>query len=172
LLDLSLQADDTSLGGVLDEIYSPEGEQEQQEEGKIEDVAAETEDMFPEQQAGQQPGVFPAVAVEPAPDASSNAFGISLFLPFVAVLYTFIVIVASITGTIPSIFETVGNFIWYVCGGLFIAAMIIIGIPAVTSGGSGKSKKAKSPKKDKKAGKAEKKKAKKEKKDKKKKKKK
>jgi hypothetical protein len=26
LLDLSLQADDTSLGGILDEIYTPEGE--------------------------------------------------------------------------------------------------------------------------------------------------
>ena len=34
LLDLSLQADDTSLGGILDEIYTTEGAEEGQETAK------------------------------------------------------------------------------------------------------------------------------------------
>jgi len=44
LLDLSLQADDTSLGGILDEIYTSEGEEGQQAEESgpaLEEVTAE-----------------------------------------------------------------------------------------------------------------------------------
>jgi excisionase family DNA binding protein len=141
LLDLSLQADDTSLGGVLDEIYAPEGQQDQQE-GNIEDVAAETEQMFPDQQGVAAP--VAAAAVEPPPDAMSKAFGSSLFLPLVAIIYTSIVITASISDTAVSILAPIESYIWYIFGGLFVVSLLIIGLPAVMSGeGSKKPKKTK-----------------------------
>jgi hypothetical protein len=47
LLDLSLQADDTSLGGILDEIYTPEGEEgPEPREASAMEVAAEAESML------------------------------------------------------------------------------------------------------------------------------
>jgi hypothetical protein len=101
LLDLSLQADDTSLGGILDEIYASESEEgEETREGSALEVAVEPEQMLAEEEefAAPEPvAAAPIVAsgyVEPEPDTISNAFGIVLFLPLLVVVYTAIVTVA------------------------------------------------------------------------------
>ena len=161
LLDLSLQADDTSLGGILDEIYTPDGDEGGGSvgAGSALDVAAETEQMLAETAA--RPGLdMPAFAagayVEPEPDAISNALGIMLFLPFLALVYMAVVAIAGFNNVVPVILEKIprGIVIWYVMAGV---AVIAGAIPLLTLmvGGSGskvsKKPKAKKPKKEKKA---------------------
>jgi excisionase family DNA binding protein len=134
LLDLSLQADDTSLGGILDEIYTPEaGEgKEASKEGSAMEVAAEAEQMLPEEAlAGPQPAAgVPAVAqiyVESEADVQSNAFGIMLFLPLLVIVYTAIVTLASLSGVTPAIVEKIQGIIWYIMIGAAVAAVAIVG---------------------------------------------
>ncbi|MFH1370975.1 MAG: hypothetical protein ABII09_06785, partial [Planctomycetota bacterium] len=154
LLDLSLQADDTSLGGILDEIYTtPGGEAPAAEaplarsaEGSAMEVAAEADHIlaggqFPEMPAAPAVGAAQAY-VEAAPDAMSNAMGVMLFIPLVAVIYTAIVAVAGFSNMIPTILKPVQGYIWYIAGGLAVASLLITGIGA-TMGGE---KKPKAPK--------------------------
>jgi excisionase family DNA binding protein len=170
LLDLSLQADDTSLGGILDEIYTAEGEQETSE-GPALDIAAEAEEepMIPEEEglAGPEPvpevPVMAPAYVQPGPDSISNALGIVLLLPLLAIIYTAIIAVASLMGVMPgalaglqSIDGPYGVYIiWYVAGVTAVLALLVLGAAYMMSGGGGtkapKKAKAKKPKKPKKA---------------------
>ena len=110
LLDLSLQADDTSLGGILDEIYTAEGGEEGAaaaaagEPGSVEDITAEVEQAAPEEELGAPEAAvaapvvaaaYPVYAAEAAPDTQSNILGMLLILPLLALLYTAIVVVAA-----------------------------------------------------------------------------
>ncbi|MFH1717007.1 MAG: hypothetical protein ABIF19_06625, partial [Planctomycetota bacterium] len=81
LLDLSLQADDTSLGGILDEIYTAEGEggepgEAEGDSGAV--LASEAEHMAAEDelaapaQMGAEVMALAGSAVEMPPDAQSN----------------------------------------------------------------------------------------------------
>jgi len=160
LLDLSLQADDTSLGGILDEIYTAEGEgQEPAEAGSAADVAAEAEQMLTEEEefVGPQPAPeVPALAqpyIELAPDAQSNTFGMLLFLPLVVVVYTAVVAVSGPRGVMPSILTTIQGVIWYIMIGAAVLAGLVVGMALMLSGGPAKAgkktKKAKKPKKTK-----------------------
>ncbi|MDD5458601.1 MAG: hypothetical protein PHF37_04345 [Phycisphaerae bacterium] len=142
LLDLSLQADDTSLGGILDEIYTPEGEGA--EAGLGSGTAAlglppET-DILAETGHGAMQGTPMAAvyALEPEADTVSNAFGISLFLPLVALIYACIVIIAAKFEIMPSLLAPIKSYIWYVIGGAFVAAVLIAAVPAMmySSGGT------------------------------------
>ena len=171
LLDLSLQADDTSLGGILDEIYTPEGEESKEAgpaEGSEMEVAAEVEQLMPEDEelAAPEPIVeAPAMVqayAEPEPDTVSNALGWMLFLPLVAVVYTVVVVMAG--HVTPAV---LAGFIWYVMIGVAVAAGLIIGVAFMLAGGKvekkpkvkkekkEKVKKEKKPKKKKKAKKKE-----------------
>ena len=160
LLDLSLQADDTSLGGILDEIYTPESgeEKEASKEGSAMEVAAEAEEMLPEEAiAGPQPtATVPAVAqayLEPEPDVQSNALGLMLFLPLLAIVYTAIATVAGFSGVTPAIVEKVQGIIWYIVIGAGVAAIATVGFSfaAGSKGGkTAKKEKVKSKKKKKK----------------------
>ncbi|MDH4238501.1 MAG: hypothetical protein OEW48_02955, partial [Phycisphaerae bacterium] len=104
LLDLSLQADDTSLGGILDEIYAPEAGEDQQvgqATGSAVEMAAEAAQILPDEftSPGQALAV-PALArayAEPEPDTVSNTLGFMLFLPLLAIIYTAIV---AVTGSV------------------------------------------------------------------------
>lgn len=134
LLDLSLQADDTSLGGILDEIYAPEGEEQAQpaEDTSAMDLAAETEQMLSDQTFDtSQPSVVQtpeaAAYLEPRSDALSNAFGLMLFLPLLLVFYTAVVAVAGFSDMTPAILEKVQSIIWYVLIGLAVAAGLVVG---------------------------------------------
>ena len=160
LLDLSLQADDTSLGGILDEIYTPEGEEGQDTAaaGGIADVASEAEEMLPEEdfdgaQDAVVAGAGVGVYIEPAPDMQSNAFGIMLFLPLLIVIYTAIVVAASLQGVVPAILTTIQGLIWHIMAGVAVTAILVVGIASMMGGdktGKPKAKKAKKEKKPKK----------------------
>ena len=146
LLDLSLQADDTSLGGILDEIYTAEGDAtpadgepaevgaEAGEAAPFDDITAETEHGAPEEEMAvpESVAVMPA-AMAPAyaealPDAQSNILGMLLFLPMLALLYTAIVAVSGMRGVMPSILSSVQGRIWYIMGGGLVLAIIAVGI--------------------------------------------
>jgi excisionase family DNA binding protein len=148
LLDLSLQADDTSLGGILDEIYTAEGgegeatpaegapaeaEAEAGEGPAFEDIGAEAEHGAGEEEAAvpEAVAVMPAAMVpayaEAAPDAQSNILGMLLFLPMIALLYTVIVTVAAMQKTMPKILTSVQGLIPYIMGGGIVLTLVVFG---------------------------------------------
>lgn len=169
LLDLSLQADDTSLGGILDEIYTPEGEEGKEAkegaEASAVEVAAEAEQLIPDEGIAEPEAAPEGAAIaqlypvyaEPMPDTISNAMGIMLLLPFVAVLYTIIVTMADFNNMVPAVRTAVQGLIWYIALGAAVASCLILGVAFMLSGkGKGdkaavKEPKAKKAKKEKKA---------------------
>jgi excisionase family DNA binding protein len=181
LLDLSLQADDTSLGGILDEIYTAEGGEgeatpaEGEEVGaalgeaaSFDEITAEADQTAPEEEmavpepVAVMPTMVPAYA-EVAPDAQSNILGMLLFLPMVALLYTTIVTVSAMRGVLPSILSSVQGMIWYLMGGGIVLSLVGVGVafaagrekaPAAAKPARDKKAKAEKPKKEK-AAKAE-----------------
>ncbi len=111
LLDLSLQADDTSLGAVLDNIY-PESDMPGQAvvseipdageiggggEGEILPPAV-AEPGSSEELSGAvaMPAGAVAMALEVPPDTSSNIFGLLLFIPLLAMILGTIMILAGV----------------------------------------------------------------------------
>lgn len=155
LLDLSLQADDTSLGGILDEIYTPEAERgeakETGEPGSAAGVTAEAESALtamPEAEitapepASEAATITPGY-VEPEPDTVSDALGIMLFLPLLALIYMAIVAVAGQKGVMPAILQKIQGAIWYITLGAIIAAILIVALPLVLANKSGKPRKKK-----------------------------
>jgi excisionase family DNA binding protein len=134
LLDLSLQADDTSLGGVLDEIYpgaeAPAGEvaAAATPAGPME-VAAEAEQMLTETAAmPSEPEAVGVAYTEPEPDATSNMMGLMLIVPLLAAIYTIIIAAAAIKDTMPVILTKVQGIIWYVLIGAAIVSLLIMAI--------------------------------------------
>ena len=162
LLDLSLQADDTSLGGILDEIYTTEGAEEGQETAEASsevEVAPAAEEMLVEEDligpeaVPQVPAMARAYA-EPEPDVQSNTLGMLLILPLLLLLYTAIVAVAGLRGVMPSILTAIQGAIWYIVIGAIVVAGVIVGAAFMlsrdVSAGPKKQKKPKKPKKSKK----------------------
>jgi len=133
LLDLSLQADDTSLGGILDEIYTPETGKgkEAAKPGSAIEMAAEAEQMLTEEDfAAPQPApeirAMARAYIEPEPDTQSNTLGMLLFLPLLAIIYTAIVAVAGFNNIMPAILEKIQAYIWYIMIGAAVVAVVII----------------------------------------------
>jgi excisionase family DNA binding protein len=134
LLDLSLQADDTSLGGILDEIYTAEEEGKElgeAEGGSAAAMAAEADQMVPEEGLAVAPmapemGALAQPMIEVAPDAQSNTLGMLLFLPLVIVIYTMVVAIAGQRGIMPSILASIQVFIWYIMGGAAVVAALVV----------------------------------------------
>ncbi len=156
LLDLSLQADDTSLGGILDEIYTPESEGGAPLPGtgttELDAGTVAEQILADEQFAAPEPSVaaLAQMYAEPEPDSVSNAFGTMLFLPLLAVIYAMVVVVAGAVGVVPNILASVQNLIWYIMGGLAFVAVLMVAIPAMMGGGGGgRPAKAPKPKKEK-----------------------
>jgi len=154
LLDLSLQADDTSLGGILDEIYTAEGEgqepaAEPPEGGSAAAMAAEAEQVAPEEEIAA-PQAVPEVSalatplIEVPPDAQSNTLGMLLFLPLIIIIYTTVIAFAGFKGVIPSILGTVQGFIWYLMGGAAVVTALVVGAAFLLTGE--RTKKEKKPK--------------------------
>jgi hypothetical protein len=155
LLDLSLQADDTSLGAVLDDIY-PESPAAPAAPGAA--VAQEAEKIF--EQAEAQPteqavmaetATTPAGAIvliaEPPPDAASNVFGITLFVPLLVLVYTTIVIASGYKPILDlKILSTIEPIIWYVAGGAAGLVIFIVLIGSFIGQGGTKPPKTKQPK--------------------------
>jgi excisionase family DNA binding protein len=138
LLDLSLQADDTSLGGILDEIYTDENKEpsaKEAEPGPDVDMAAiqeegamagagEEEIMTPQIEPDGAMALGPVVAQAP-PDSQSNILGMILVLPIIAVLYAAIVALAGIRGIIPSILKPIQIWVWPIMGVMGLISVII-----------------------------------------------
>jgi len=134
LLDLSLQADDTSLGGILDEIYT--AEDEGKELGGVEGdsalaVAAEADQMishedFAAPQTAPEMAALARPMMELAPDAQSNTLGMLLFLPLAVVIYTTVVTISGQREVMPSILGSIQVFIWYIMGGLAVVAALVV----------------------------------------------
>lgn len=160
LLDLSLQADDTSLGAVLDDIYpeSPSAATPTEQTPPPEDaaVAQEAEKIFedaepqPIEQATMQEAAPTAAAfiAEPPSDAASNIFGITLFVPLIALIYTTIVVASGYKPILKlKILSSIEPIIWYVTGGAAGLVLLIALVSSFMSGGGGpKPPKVKPPK--------------------------
>ena len=159
LLDLSLQADDTSLGGILDEIYTSEDDEapapdtEQATAQDMPDPFTEGEDVPTAADMAMAPAPAPA-AVELAPDASSQVIGSMLFLALALLVFTAIVAwSANMSDQLPAIAEMIAGINWMVMGGLIVVAMIWGGIGLAkgsdSGGGGGRAAKAKKGKRSK-----------------------
>jgi len=156
LLDLSLQADDTSLGGILDEIYTAEDEAKELGEAEADSamaVAAEADQMISEEELSA-PQAAPEMAlarpmIEMAPDAQSNTLGMLLFLPLAIVIYTTVVAVSGLRGVMPSILGSIQAFIWYIMGGAAVVAGIVVFAAFMFTGERSATPKAKKEKKPK-----------------------
>jgi len=140
LLDLSLQADDTSLGGILDEIYTAEGGEEEralaasdEDQASFDEITAEADHAAPEEGMAMpeavavMPSAIGPVYAEAAPDTQSNMLGMLLFLPLLALLYTAIVAVAGLRNVTPSILSSIQGMVWYIMGGAIVFALAIVG---------------------------------------------
>ncbi len=145
LLDLSLQADDTSLGGILDEIYTSEGGEGGEagasdaepaavaEEGaSFDDITGEAEHPVGEEElpvpepVAIMPAAMGAVYAEAAPDAQSNILGMLLFLPMLALLYTAIIAVAGLRHVTPGILSSIQGSIWYIIVAAIVVSLIVV----------------------------------------------
>jgi len=158
LLDLSLQADDTSLGGILDEIYTDEveGAEPAFEEGVGDSAAAVAAEAgeIPEEETAMVPQSAPDVSMaisrpfmEAAPDMSSNTLGMLLFLPLLVIIYTAVVAVSGQRAVMPSILSSIQAFIWFIMGGAAVVALLVAGVAFMAGGGGAtKVKKEKKPK--------------------------
>ncbi len=164
LLDLSLQADDTSLGGILDEIYTSESEGQELAPAEAEAdsavaMAAEADQMLTEepvipQAAPEVPAALARPYIETAPDTTSNVLGMLLFLPLLIIIYTTVVAFTGKMGVMPSILAGIQGLIWYIMGGAVVLAVLVTGAAFMLGGGTAKAttvkpKKAKKAKKEK-----------------------
>ncbi len=146
LLDLSLQADDTSLGGILDEIYTPAGDEGlPPAAATAADVAAEAESIMAQEVMAGSAAAMQGY-IEPEPDSSSNIFGGLLLIPLVVVLYTLLVTVAGQFGVLSSLVPK-GMTIIYILAAVFVVGLAIAGY-GYMQGAPAKPKEAK-PKKEK-----------------------
>lgn len=178
LLDLSLQADDTSLGAVLDDILPAaiDGESEGME--LQDDMAEEADKIFDQSGSGSSMPVvqnsepvsaMPSVAAVARPSATIAAssgggvLSVAMFLGIIAIIYAAIVITAGLREIVPGILKSVEKPV-YADMGLFwfilFALMLVVAIVGVSSlaGGGKKTTRVKAEKKTKKKQKKEKKK--------------
>jgi len=150
LLDLSLQADDTSLGAdILEDIYSGEAAQPGAAAAVANggmDLAAEAEQIFtepgPEESAAVAGPIEAAspvmMSAAPKPDTQSNSFGIMLLVPLLAAIYTAVIAVAAFKGVAPAILTGAQDIIWYVAIGAAVLALIIMAVGLIFGGKTSK----------------------------------
>jgi excisionase family DNA binding protein len=146
LLDLSLQADDTSLGGVLDDIYMSEGEEGQEPvEASEVDMSAEADHIMADEAQSAVPVVtgMAGVHIEPEPDLSSKILIVPLAVSFAVAIYTTVVVLRTSVGTMLQ-----GFMLYVLIGCLFLSA--VFGVASFALGGSDSKTKKPKTKKEKK----------------------
>jgi excisionase family DNA binding protein len=147
LLDLSLQADDTSLGGILDDIYMSEGEEGQEAapvDGSAMEMAVEAEHLIaeeaPEAQVPVITGAMPAY-IEPEADTTTTFLVVfTLVISLVVAVYTAVVVLSTSVGSMLQ------GFFMYALGGCLLLAIALGGASIVTGGDKTKTKKPKAKK--------------------------
>ncbi len=127
LLDLSREADDTSLGAeLLEEIY-PGSE----DEGAIETQVPGGFEMPTEATAGisgmqaQAVPVADFTTVITAEDPTSGWYGAMMFLPFLVLLLLSVITAAVASDVHPSLFDVLSTNIWFIVGGCGVVTLII-----------------------------------------------
>jgi len=150
LLDLSREADDTSLGAeLLEEIYpgSEEAAEDAQLPSQLElpgdlDIAASS--------AAATEGVTIAAGARAIQiyDPTSDSFGFMMILPFIGLIYLACVSAASIAGVSPAWMVDVSKYIWYIAAGVAGVALLIVIIGSVMAGAGEKPDKPKTKKVD------------------------
>ena len=154
LLDVSLQADDTSLGGILDEIYTAEGEAETPVAATAPEMEAAAEEMMAEEaQSTMEAAALMPMAAEAPPDAMSTAFGIMLIVPLLVVFGTVIIAMLGFNGIMPAVLQNLLkngpygiHMIWFVMLVVAVVGGLIVGGAAMMSSSAAKPKKKKKPK--------------------------
>ena len=168
LLDLTREADDTSLGAeLLDEIYPGE-------EGGESQVPTQMQlDVEPPPASGgtmemESPAQVEYVQAAAAVDPNSGSYGAMLLIPLLFLVLLGCVTASTMSGVWPAMLSSLADYVLWVAVGGFVVALIVLGIGSVVSsqsgqGGSRSAKAAKAPKatKEKKAKKEKPKKAKK-----------
>jgi hypothetical protein len=127
LLDLSREADDTSLGAeLLEEIYpgsEDEGAIETQVPGGFDLPTDETASMSGTPvQAAPVANFMPVIAVE---DPTSAWYGAMMFLPFLVLLLLSVITAAVATDVQPGLFDVLSANIWYIVGGCGALTLVI-----------------------------------------------
>ena len=156
LLDLSLQADDTSLGAVLDDILPSAGGDEagaaamddfqMEDDSTVEMMDNVSEDET--QSASQSPfaddfvddeiktpdqaPAYVVAAVEQ--DPTSSAFGSMLFVPMIASAILIFAVLAAVQNISSSFTSVLQSCIWYAMIGTTVVSLLILGIGIVISG--------------------------------------
>ncbi|MEN8127600.1 MAG: hypothetical protein ABFR90_07315 [Planctomycetota bacterium] len=186
LLDLSLQADDTSLGAVLDDILPTGAEGAGGADLPVDEglgLMDEPEDLLAgagsavQEPAGGIAAMETPAAAMPAPaqmaavipvDSKTSIFGALMILPMLALILAAIVLTAAIQNVVPSLVKMLTetevmemvSLIWVIVGGLTVLLLLVLMIGSLGGGGGGtktKKTKAKKEKKPKKEKKAKKK---------------
>ncbi len=163
LLDLSLQADDTSLGAVLDDILPTGPEVPVQADAAPGDFAKEAEGLMAEpgpvsgQAAGHGPNIAMSEAgnlVSAAPqmvfaapeDPSSSIYGVMMFLPLAALILAGIAAIAGNHQVLPSIIKFlsyggIANINWgFILAAVLLLLVLVLSIAAaITSSRNAKS---------------------------------
>ena len=146
LLDLSLQADDTSLGAVLDDILPGAGGDEAGAGGDIADMfASEDSDAGANMLAASAdtkakdasavntiesiPTAIPAspamMVVQGEPEPGNNLLGIMMFIPFIAALLAVIATFAGAKGINPITVRFMQGYMLYVVIGMAVVSLIL-----------------------------------------------
>jgi hypothetical protein len=149
LLDLSLQADDTSLGAVLDDILPSGaeggGEIAAEPAADAAGLVGEAEVLMDAEApaaaiqgaasgpvaAGAMAAVAPQMVAVAPEDPASTLYGAMMFLPMAALILAGIILTAAIRDVTPSLMKSLAetliygvSLIWYVVGGLAIAVLL------------------------------------------------
>lgn len=157
LLDLSLQADDTSLGAVLDDILPTAGDIVAEPLADEDALIGQAEELTaPTARTSGQTGIAAGVGMAAAPqlvaiapeDPAANMYGVMMFFPILAMLLAGVVLTAALQDVNPAMTQLLTenviagvSTIWYVVGGLAVVVLIIWGLAA--AGGAKKAKPAK-----------------------------
>lgn len=155
LLDLSREADDTSLGAeLLEEIYpgADEGAVETQAPEGLQ-MAAQMDSFASASQMQATPPQF--VTAISAYDTTSGVYGVVMVVPLLVLMALAALTAAQIGGAMPQIVSDISGIIWYVVGGAALVTIGILGVGVMVAGRSSspaapKEKKARKEKKVKK----------------------
>ncbi len=138
LLDLSREADDTSLGAeLLEEIYPGADDGAQQPVSQLEQIAAgaqsTTDEAVNTSAAASQIAApvteMPARMVQ-AYDYTSGAYGVMLIVPFLILVLLGCIAISGVMDIRPTLLSMLQPYNWYVIGG---AAVLSIAIAIVGS---------------------------------------
>ena len=145
LLDLSREADDTSLGAdILKDIYSDEGVLGDDDDAPVlQSAVEEDEESIAEDDDAGMSFDEPMVSAEPAGagmpaggmavaarrpqiyDPTSGAFGVMLIVPFIMLIYMIVNTCAFVSGTKPSALSGINGNMMYVTIGTGVLCLLI-----------------------------------------------